>query len=295
MKKWVGMVVILLALAVPGFAAQQIGVVATIAPLAEFVKEVGGERVFLTIMVPPGASPHTYEPTPGQLKALGRAKLYVKVGSGIEFERVWLDKVLAVNRTLSVCDASRGVELIAQTKHHHHHPNQQPQQKSSMVPGEDPHIWTSLANAMTMTENIRDGLIAIDPENEAHYRAGAEAYIQKLRDLKSRITKDLETAQSRKFMVFHAAWGYFAREFSLEQIALEVGGKEPSARDMARLIRTAREHQISIVFAEPQFNAKSAQIIAKAIGGRVVLLDPLAENYLDNMETMAAAVAGSLK
>ncbi|HQL00298.1 MAG TPA: zinc ABC transporter substrate-binding protein [Smithellaceae bacterium] len=293
MKKWVGMVVILLALAVPGFAAQQIGVVATIAPLAEFVKEVGGERVFLTIMVPPGASPHTYEPTPGQLKALGRAKLYVKVGSGIEFERVWLDKVLAVNRTLSVCDASRGVELIEQAKHRHgDHPHQR---KDSVDSGQDPHIWTSPANAITMTQNICDGLIAIDPENEAHYRAGAEAYIQKLRDLKSRITKDLETAQSRKFMVFHAAWGYFAREFSLEQIALEVGGKEPSARDMTRLIRTAREHQISIVFAEPQFNAKSAQIIAKAIGGRVVLLDPLAENYLDNMETMAAAVAGSLK
>ena len=295
MRKCIGLIVLLLALALalPAYAEQKVGVAVTIAPLAEFVNRVGGERVYVTVMVPPGASPHTYEPTPGQLKDVNRAKLYVKVGSGIEFELVWLDKILAVNRNLSVCDASQGVELIAMAKHAHS--DHRHFHKASAHPAQDPHIWTSPANAIKMTENIRDGLIAIDPENEAHYRAGAEAYIQKLRALQSRLTNDLENVQNRKFMVFHAAWGYFAHEFGLEQIALEVGGKEPSARDITRLIQKAKAQKISIIFAEPQFNAKSAETIARAIGGRVVLLDPLAENYLRNMETTAAAVAESMK
>lgn len=289
MKKTAFFLIGMLLLASNASAGETIGVAVSIAPLAEFVEAIGGDHVAVTVMVPPGASPHTYEPTPGQLKAVSRARLYVKVGSGIEFERVWLDKILAVNRHLAVCDASRNVAFIATEGHPHQH------QPSSLQAAKDPHIWTSPANAMKMVENICDGLIGVNPANEALYRANAEVYQEKLRGLKSRITKGLSGVQHRKFMVFHAAWGYFAHEFSLEQMAVETGGKEPSARDLARLISKAKAQNIRVIFTEPQFNSKSAETIAHAIGAKVIAIDPLARHYLQNMEGMAHAVTESMK
>lgn len=288
MKRTAIFLIGMLLLAINASAGETIGVAVSIAPLAEFVEAIGGDHVNVTVMVPPGASPHTYEPTPSQLKAVSRARLYVKVGSGIEFERVWLDKILAVNRHLAVCDTSRGIKLITMEGLHQHHP-------SSAHAAQDPHIWTSPANAVNMVENIRDSLIAANPANEALYRANTEAYLEKLRGLINRIEKGLAFVQHRKFMVFHAAWSYFAREFSLEQMTVETGGKEPSARDLARLISKAKAQNIRVIFTEPQFNPKSAETIAHAIGAKVSAIDPLARNYLQNMEGMAHAVTESMK
>ncbi len=289
-KIWM-MLIVFFALAGYVEAQDKINVAVTIAPLVEFVEQIGGDRVSVVVMVPPGSSPHTYEPKPGQFKALSRSRLYVKVGSGIEFELTWLDKILAVNRKLTVCDSSRGIQLIGMVKDHddekgtvhRHHP------------GNDPHIWTSLSNAAVMAGNIRDGLIQVDPASETQYRKNADAYILKLRALRDRIADKLKNTRDRKFMVFHAAFGYFADDFQLTQIPVEVGGKEPSARDIARLIKKAKAENISVIFAEPQFNIKSAQTIAQAIQGEVVLIDPLAGHYLQNMEKMAFAVIGKLK
>ena len=271
-------------------AAEKIGVAVTIAPLAEFVERIGGDRVQVTVMVPPGSSPHTYEPKPGQLKGLSQSRLYVKVGTGIEFELAWLGKILSVNKNLSVCDASRGIRLIRMEEEHHHG-----EAGHHDHPGNDPHIWTSLSNALVMAGNIRDGLIRVDPAFEAGYRKNADAYMLQLRNLRTRITTALQYSRSRKFMVFHAAFGYFADDLNLTQIPLEAGGKEPKAKDIARLINKAKAEKISVIFAEPQFNAKSAEVIAQAIGGQVVLIDPLSGNYLQNMEKMAFAIIEKLK
>ena len=272
-------------------AGEKIGVAVTIAPLAELAEQVGGDLVSVTVMVPPGGSPHTYEPTPGQFRELSRSRLYVKVGSGIEFERVWLDKILAVNRHLAVCDASHGIRPIGMAHHHHdgekggHHRHA----------GSDPHIWTSLNNAVIMTGNIRQSLTALDPANEARYRNNADAYISRLRALKNRVETGLQNVRQRKFMVFHPAFGYFAEEFNLIQIPVESGGKEPGAQSLARLIKKAKADKITVIFAEPQFNIKSARTLAQAIGGDVVMIDPLARNYLQNMEKVAQTVTDKLR
>lgn len=290
MKK-IGMILaVFFALAGQAQAAEKIGVAVTIAPLAEFVEQIGGDRVAVTVMVPPGGSPHTYEPKPGQLKGLSRSRLYVKVGSGIEFELAWLDKILAVNKNMIVCDSSRGIRLIDMAGDAHHQNEPTPARARR-----DPHIWTSLGNAVVMAGNIRDGLIAVDPAFEAQYRKNADAYILKLRALRSRVAAELQKTQARKFMVFHAAFGYFADDFNLTQIPVETGGKEPSARDIGRLIQRAKAENIKVIFAEPQFNTKSAAMMASAIGGQVALVDPLSGQYLKNMEKMAFAVIGKLK
>ncbi len=272
-------------------AGEKIGVAVTVAPLAEFAEQVGGDLVSVIIIVPPGSSPHTYEPTPGQFRELSQAKLYAKVGSGIEFELAWLDKILAVNKHLAVCDTSRGIRPIGMAYHHH------PEKKGEQHPHStnDPHIWTSLSNATIMTGNIRDNLIALDPANAERYRSNADAYISRLRALKNRAEERLQNVRQRKFMVFHPSFGYFADEFNLIQIPVELDGKEPGAGTIASLIKKAREEKITVIFAQPQFNVKSAQTIARAIGGTVVMIDPLSRNYLQNMENVIQNIKDRLQ
>lgn len=257
-------------------------VVVTIPPLAEFVEQVSEGRAAVVVMVPPGASPHTYEPTPAQMALLANADLYVKMGTPIEFEIAWLDKLTAINRTMRVCDASLGIDRIIATEHDHDHGDHR---------NIDPHIWLSLQNARLMVRNIRDALCAIDPLNEAAYAKNAAAYCARLDSLDGAITRMLVQKERRMFIVYHSAWNYFARDYDMEQIAIETGGKEPSAKTIQRIIETARRFDIRIVFASPQFDRKYAESVARDIDGQVMLVDPLAENYIDNIGTIAAMLA----
>ena len=248
----------------------RIGIVVTILPQAEFVEGVGGEKVSATVMVPPGASPHAYEPTPSQMTALSKAKIYAKVGSGIDFELVWMDKLVATNKKMLVVDCSDGVQLQKMAGVH---------ERSAM----DPHIWLSPLNARIMVQNIADGLIQIDPENRAYYEQNQDSYLQKLTRLDRDIRDSLSAVTNRRFMVYHEAFGYFARDYNITMLPIEEEGKEPTAVDIANLIKLAKEHKIEVIFTSPQFNPQSAKVIAEAIAGRVVFIDPLAGDYIDNM------------
>ncbi len=269
-----GMMLWVVACAPEGEADGRLGVVVTILPQAEFVKNVGGDRVEVTVMVPPGASPHTYEPKPAQMKALGEAKMYAKVGSGVEFELVWLDKLIATNRGLKVVDCSKGVELremVAGHEEEHEH---------AMM---DPHIWMVPLNARIMVQNICDGLIQVDPANRHYYEQNCAAYRQKLAEVDGEIRNGLSGVKNRRFMVYHPAFGYFAREYNLSMIPVEIEGKEPTAASLTRLIEQAKTQGIAVIFVEPQFDPKSAEVIAEAIAGKVVFIDPLAEDYIGNL------------
>ena len=251
----------------------RVGVVVTILPQAEFVENVGGEKVRVTVMVPPGASPHTYEPTPSQMTALAKAEMYAKVGSGVEFELVWMDKLLATNPDMLVVDCSQGIELqemVAEDEHEHSE-------------REDPHIWMSPANAQIMVRNICAGLIGVNPENKGYYEQNRDAYLAQLAEIDREIIDSLAGVENRRFMVYHPAFGYFAREYGLTMIPIEKEGKEPTAAGLAHLIEQAKAHDIRVIFAEPQFDPKSAEVIAEAIGGRVVLIDALAKDYIGNL------------
>ena len=257
---------------------ERVGVVVTVLPQAGFVENVGGEKVSVTVLVPPGASPHTYEPKPAQMAALAEAEMYAKVGSGVEFELVWLDKLIATNKGMTVVDCSKGAELQeteAEGEHEKEHENH-----SRM----DPHIWMSPLNARIMVRNICDGLIEVDPENKRYYEQNRDDYLQQLTEIDRKMRDGLAEVKNRRFMVYHPAFGYFASEYNLEMITIEEEGKEPTAASLVRLIEQAKAHDIRVIFAEPQFNPKSAEVIAEAIGGRVVLIDPLAKDYIDNLQ-----------
>jgi zinc transport system substrate-binding protein len=275
------------------FGQDKISVVVSILPQKEFVENIGGQFVQTIVLVPPNASPESYEPNPAQMKELSRAKFFFKVGTNLDFELSLLDKIAGLNPSLRIVDCSKGINILIEPKggsdqgeevkysgHHHG--------------GSDPHIWSSLRNAQVIIDNITDGLIAVDSIHKAEYQKNAATYKQKLAFLDKQIAAMFANTKKRKFIVFHPAWGYFAKDYGLIQLAVEMEGKEPSAADIKGLILLAKENGITTVFASPQFNAESAKTIAREIGGTVEYIDPLNEHYFDNMQTVAGKIAKSL-
>lgn len=260
----------------------KIGVVVTLLPQAEFVESVGGDKVEVTVMVPPGASPHTYEPTPSQMTALAEALVYAKVGSGVEFELTWMDNLIAQNEDILVVDCSQGVTLQATVSDE--------DEQGAM----DPHIWMSPQNAQIMVRNVADGLIEVDPDNRDYYEQNRDSYLQQLTELDQDIRDSLSGVENRVFMVYHPAFGYFASCYDLTMLPIEAEGKEPTPAGLQHLIEQAQEHDIHVVFAEPQFNPESAEVIANAIDGVVILINPLARDYIENMRTLTGELAQAM-
>ena len=251
-----------------------LGVATTILPVADFVNNVGGELVEVTLMVPSGASPHTYEPTPGQMVEVSEADVYVKVGSGVEFEVVWLDNLLEQNQDMEIVDCSEGVSLM----------------------GSDPHIWNSPVIAMQMAENIVDGLSQADPENADTYRKNGDAYVARLMSLHEDIESMFEDASTRVFMIYHPAFGYFAAEYGLTQLPIEHEGKDPTPQLLQKAIDDATEYNLQYVFVAPQFATDNATSVAEAIGGELASANALPEgDYIANMLDVAEAIALELE
>ncbi len=199
----------------------KVNVATTIAPLGNFVTAVGGDKVEVTVLVPPGAEPHTYEPTPSQMKNVAKADLYIMNGAGLEF---WMDKVLQINRDMLIVDSSRGVELVNETG------------------GEtDPHIWISLRNAAIQVDNICSGLIEVDPANRDYYSKNRDDYLQKLKALDGEFNQTFAAKASRTFITYHPAWTYFARDYSLDQVPILENEKEPGPKYLASVIDLARK------------------------------------------------------
>ncbi len=271
-------------------AEDEIRIITTIMPLQYFIKAIGGDRVSVAVLIPAGANPHSYEPVPSQMRALSNADLYVKVGSGIEFELAWMDKIINLNRKMAICDASKGIRIIPMAEH-----------SCADMPGReahyhgqgDPHIWLSPNNAILMAANIRDALVSLDPERKDFYTENLSLFIIQIDELKYEIQGKLDNIENRKFLVFHPAWGYFAADFNLIQISAECSGKEPTPRQLKRLIQQARGEKIQVVFASPQFSQKNAQVIAYEIGGTVVAIDPLSGDYINNLRETAKAFSGA--
>lgn len=246
-------------------------VVATIPPLGEFVRAVGGDRVDVMVLLPPGADPHTFEPTPAQMKHIENSDIYVKNGAGLE---LWLDRFSSEG--LNVIDCSEGVEMI--------YLNGTP----------DPHIWLSPRCAMIQVENICRALIEVDPDGREIYERNRNAYINELRGLDEYLKNILSGASGRIFVVDHPAWSYLARDYGLVQVAIEEGEREPGPRRIAYIIKTVRDNNIKAILVEPEFNPKMAEVIASEAGCEVVEIDPLAGNYINNMRAVGDTIAESI-
>jgi zinc transport system substrate-binding protein len=235
-------------------------------------------------LIPPGASPHTYEPTPSQVRRVARARLLVLNGAGLEF---WADKLVraAGNRDLHVVTTSQGMPLLDEGDH-----------------GANPHVWLDVRLAMVQVEHIRDALIRVDPAHAAVYRQNASAYLNVLQRLDTEIADQVRSWRQRQFVSFHPAWVYFARRYGLQQAGVvePSPGREPSPGDIAQVVEIARRIHARAIFAEPQFSPKAAQVIARESGARVLFLDPLGStherfNYVALMRYNLAQMASALR
>ena len=264
-------------------------VTVSIAPQKYFLERVGGERVKVSVMVAPGASPATYEPKPEQLKALSDAGAYFSIG--VPFESVWLQKIAAANEDMMVVDTIKGIERMSMAAHHH----RDEEHKVDRADGApDPHVWLSPELVKVQSQAIYDALAKLDPQHQDEYQANLGAFIADIDQLQADMRETLSDLKGDSFMVFHPAWGYLADDFGLEQIPVEVGGQEPSAQELAQLIQDARDRGIQVIFAQPEFSTEDAETIAQEIGGKVLLISPLAPDWLDNMRRVAQTFADVL-
>ncbi len=262
-----------------------INAVVSIAPEVTFVKAIGGDKVDVSLMVQVGNSPHTYEPKPSQMTAIAKADLYFAID--VEFEHVWLPKFHSLNDKMQIVDLADGVTKIEMAHGHHAH------ESHDEHDGKDPHIWTSPANVKVIAQNIYKALSTIDSDNTKYYENNLNLFLTKIDNTDKQIKEHLSTLKgSRTFMVFHPSWGYFAKEYDLTQIAVEVEGKSPKPRELVHLIKEAKEEKVSAIITQPEFSDASAKVIANELHIPVVKISPMAENWSDTLITMAKTVAG---
>lgn len=264
-----------------------INVVVSILPQKSFVEAIGGEFVSVEVMVLPGNSPHSYEPKPSQMKAISNAHLYMTIG--VEFEGAWMQKFANQNKAMHIIDNTKGIKKLF-LKEAAHHPSTTPHAHEHK--GEDPHVWTSPSNIKIIAKNILDALVQADIKHKASYEANYQTFINKVEHIDAQIKQHLSALSPRsKFMVFHPSWGYFAEHYGLEQIAIEVEGKEPKVKELAYILEEAKEEKVTAIFAQPEFSDKSAKQIAQALGIRVIKVSPLSTQWDETLLQLASAIA----
>lgn len=267
---------ILLSLFFTNYLLFAIDVVVSIAPQKVFVKKIGGDKVSVEVMVPTGASPHTYSPKSSQMKKITHAKIYFSIE--VEFEEVWLKKFKNQNKDLMLCNTVENLKKDILSEHHHDEL--------------DPHIWVDPIAVKTIAKNIYTALSQADSNNTAYYKSNLESYLKELDELNQTIESILkDVPKEATFMVFHPAWGYFARRYNLNQLSVEVEGKEPKMKELIKLMKRAKEESVHAIFTQPEFSDKSAQLIAKNLGINVIKTSPLAENWKENLINLAKAIA----
>jgi zinc transport system substrate-binding protein len=251
-------------------SADKIKVVATIAPLADFARQVGGNKVEVTLLLPPGASPHIFEPTPKVVREISQARLFLKIGSGLEF---WADRMLhSAPANILIVDSSSGVDLIKGVSHDHDHDHLKHDEQTNP----DPHIWLDPLICTQIITKIEAALSRTDPSNALYYKKNAAAYQEKLRELDKEISGRTKLFRTREYVTFHSAWNYFSRRYGLKVAAVieESPGKEPAPRHVKKIIEILEGLNTRVVFAEPQFSPKIAETIAREAGAKVFFLDP---------------------
>lgn len=288
--------------------AAKMQVMVSIVPQKYFVERIAGDLVDTTVMVKPGSSPATYEPQPSQMASLSRSSLYFAIG--VPFEQAWLPRFHSANENMKIVDLSHSVERMAMKGHHHHHEDKEMHEhmeemhekmhghdhmgmENHFMP--DPHIWLSPALVRVMIMDIRDALIAADPKNEKIYESNYLAFVKDINELDTSLADTFNKSDGKSFMVYHPSWGYFAKSYGLHQIPIELEGKEPSPKEMAQFIKMAEEISIKTIFIQPQFSRKSAEAIASAVGAKVLVADPLAADWLENMKMIGEKFENNLK
>jgi zinc transport system substrate-binding protein len=269
----------------------KIPVAASILPLADFCQRIGGPRVAVQVLIPPGASPHAFEPSPRAVGQAMQARIFVYVGAGLD---PWAERLLRSRETkgLAVVEAVQGLPLLTNMAHHVHDQEKAkgaggqgsqapvpspPLQTNHFQAQGNPHVWLDPVLAMEICRRIAAALIQVDPDQRLVYEANLKSYLQELLELHQEIEKQVAAFRLRDYVCFHPAFSYFARRYHLREVGvIEASpGREPTPRQIQGIVTAIRRYGVRVVFAEPQFNPRVAEVIAREAGARVLMLDPL--------------------
>ena len=261
---------------IPLFA--KLNVAISIPPQEYILEQIAPNLVNATLLVKPGNSPHTYEPKASQMVNLSKAKLYFAIG--VEFEKAWLNRFKSQNPNLKIIHTDANISKI---------PIAFGQEKGEL----DPHIWLAPKNIKTIAINMANALIEYDSNNTKAYKYNLKKFLNRVDSLDKEIKTKLSNLKNRNFLVFHPSWGYFAKEYNLNQIAIEISGKEPSAKDLIKIIKLAKAKNIKVIFVQPEFSTKSANLIAKELNIAVVKISPLQKNIIKNLTKFTNALVGN--
>lgn len=275
-------------------------VTVTIEPQRYFAEKIAGDKFKINCVVPAGQSPETYDPTPQQMIQVGKSMAYLRIGP-IGFEQAWMDKIHENNPKLEVFDTSEGMNLLTDTEedshahnhdghdhsahagedgHHHHHHG-----------GVDPHIWSSITGAKVVAWNTLNAFIALDPDNTEYFWKNYNELVDEIDKTEGEIKQLLDPLTDRTFIIYHPALTYFANEFNLTQLCIEMDGKEPSPAQLKMLVETARDNNARVVFIQQEFDQKNAELIAKETGCKLTVINPLAYHWSKEMIHIAKALA----
>lgn len=237
----------------------------TLLPYSDFVNRIGGKYVEVNTLVPPGASHESYEPEPLKLIELGKSDAYLLTGSIWEFENTLTGKIKSGNEKLTFIDLSKGIKLN----------------------DNNPHVWLGIKEVKIISENIYDYLISKMPEEKEYFLSNKYKFIAQLDSADNYIKRIVEQMDNKAMLVYHPAWGYFANEYGLEEIAIEKNGNHPKASDLAKLIDKAKSLKIKTIFMEKQFDSSPAKTIADEIGAKIELIDPVPPDFIKNLYDIA--------
>jgi zinc transport system substrate-binding protein len=265
--------------------AHKLLVAATIVPLGDFCRRLGGDLVQVQVLIPPGASPHVFEPAPSVMARASQARVFVYIGAGME---PWAAKLLRSRGLdgLVVVEAAQGVPLLKDAHHHHHdeaeeqgHGGRHHKEEDSvdLHQAGNPHIWLDPALAQEICRKIAAAFIQADPGHQAQYEANLKTYQAELAALDQEIKQHAQKWRLRDYVSFHPAFAYFARRYNLHEVGtIEAApGREPTPRHLQNLVAAIRRYGIKVVFAEPQLNPRVAEVIAQEAGVKVLMLDPI--------------------
>lgn len=259
-------------------------IIVTIEPQRYFTEAIAGEHFQVVTMVPKGSSPETYDPTPKQLAGLSKSEAYFRIGH-IGFEMAWMERLMKSAPHIQVFDLSKGIELIYSTGHahgDHFHGG-----------GVDPHTWNSAINAKIIANNIFNALCSLDKNNEAYYMSRYDSLIRRIEQTDSLIIDILQKNEhaDHAFMIYHPALSYFARDYNLHQICIEEDGKEPSATHLKELIEISKFEDVRVIFVQPEFDKRNAEVIAKETHTEIVPVNPLAYEWEEEMVKIARSLS----
>jgi zinc transport system substrate-binding protein len=261
-----------------------------ILPVQFLIDRIGGDRVESGVVVLPRENPATYEPGPRQMARLSEAAVLFRIG--VPFENGFLPKLKRLVPELLIVDLREGIDLRMMDAAHSH---DEEEEEKDGVGAPDPHLWMSPRNMITMAETVLRTFSSLDPEGAAEYRDSHETLVSELTALDARLKKILAPYTGKRFFVYHPSFGYFADDYGLKQIPLEIEGKEPTGKQLAYYIDEAKELGVHIIFVQPEFPKKSAETVAKAIGGSVIPVNTLSPDYLANLVKVAEALERGLR